>query len=619
MVVDLDGGQGDGLSAEIERWQAAVPGPGRRVRRARLRRVGRAIAAFGETGGGRLRDSAARGARAGSRSGSCSGCGRAIPTDASSPSTTRGSTRSGRPPRSSTCRSSSTSPTRSRSSEPLDATQRALGGAPRPPGLALLADRGRAGSRDAPGFPPFDELLGGLRAARRPAPADDVRRRPRRLRRGGPRARRRDCSTRTRTSRVDIAARLGELGRQPYTSRAFFLRYADRILFGVDMAPDPDLYAIHYRFLETFDESFDYGTDAGAGPGPLADPRDRPARRRPAQGLSRQRPPDPPAGAVVTGRRLYRARRAGAGSTPARPSGARSRSSPSTTARTSRKALRPDDPASVTYEEMVDVQAGRRPVPRPGRDRHAAGSRDRRRAVHRRRVAARRGRGSSSRSRRPGYDGSVDGADQPGPRRLERREGEADGRVGGEAPRLLPPRGASNAARPGGARRPRSPADCRAVDIALFVGAAVVLARRRRDADRRGARDASSIETAAAADRDRRRRPQGRVPVRPVGHRTGRAGARPAPSSTRRPRCRGCCCLGRRRRRDVRGARSRPPARPGRAASSSAAPVWAEAATLDAAGAGTRSWRRPAATACGGSPSWSTRAGPPWRDATGPR
>ena len=63
------------------------------------------------------------------------------------------------------------------------------------------------------------------------------------------------------------------------------------------MAPDPDLYAIHYRFLETFDESFDYGTDDRARPGPLADPRHRPARRRPAQGLSRQRPAGPAAGA----------------------------------------------------------------------------------------------------------------------------------------------------------------------------------------------------------------------------------------------------------------------------------------------------------------------------------
>ena len=66
---------------------------------------------------------------------------------------------------------------------------------------------------------------------------------------------------------VDIAARLAELGRQPYTARSFFLRYADRILFGVDMAPDPGLYRIHYRWLETYDESFDYSTDDVPGQG----------------------------------------------------------------------------------------------------------------------------------------------------------------------------------------------------------------------------------------------------------------------------------------------------------------------------------------------------------------
>ena len=60
---------------------------------------------------------------------------------------------------------------------------------------------------------------------------------------------------------VDIAARIGELGRQPYTARAFFERHADRILFGSDLGPDPDMYAVHYRFLETRDESFDYGTE----------------------------------------------------------------------------------------------------------------------------------------------------------------------------------------------------------------------------------------------------------------------------------------------------------------------------------------------------------------------
>jgi predicted TIM-barrel fold metal-dependent hydrolase len=57
---------------------------------------------------------------------------------------------------------------------------------------------------------------------------------------------------------VDISARISELGRQPYTARAFFLEYADRILFGTDFGYDPAMYRVFYRFLETFDESFDY-------------------------------------------------------------------------------------------------------------------------------------------------------------------------------------------------------------------------------------------------------------------------------------------------------------------------------------------------------------------------
>ena len=60
---------------------------------------------------------------------------------------------------------------------------------------------------------------------------------------------------------VDIAARLAELGRQPYTARAFFLRWPERILFGTDFGPDPRMYALHARFLETFDESFDYDVE----------------------------------------------------------------------------------------------------------------------------------------------------------------------------------------------------------------------------------------------------------------------------------------------------------------------------------------------------------------------
>jgi predicted TIM-barrel fold metal-dependent hydrolase len=67
---------------------------------------------------------------------------------------------------------------------------------------------------------------------------------------------------------VDIAARIGELGRQPRTARRFFDRYQDRILFGTDATPNaPEfpqqiycekLYEIYFRFLETDDEYFDY-------------------------------------------------------------------------------------------------------------------------------------------------------------------------------------------------------------------------------------------------------------------------------------------------------------------------------------------------------------------------
>ena len=57
---------------------------------------------------------------------------------------------------------------------------------------------------------------------------------------------------------IDMSARIGELGRQPYTARKFFMRYADRILFGTDSAAKVASYQLHYRFLETDDEYFDY-------------------------------------------------------------------------------------------------------------------------------------------------------------------------------------------------------------------------------------------------------------------------------------------------------------------------------------------------------------------------
>lgn len=58
---------------------------------------------------------------------------------------------------------------------------------------------------------------------------------------------------------IDISARIAELGRQPYSARRFFIQHADRILFGMDMAPRLDAYRLYYRFLETDDEYFNYG------------------------------------------------------------------------------------------------------------------------------------------------------------------------------------------------------------------------------------------------------------------------------------------------------------------------------------------------------------------------
>ena len=68
---------------------------------------------------------------------------------------------------------------------------------------------------------------------------------------------------------VEIGARLGELGRQPRTSRKFFERYQDRIMFGTDATYDagkeypqqdlkPAMYRCYFRFFETEDEYFDY-------------------------------------------------------------------------------------------------------------------------------------------------------------------------------------------------------------------------------------------------------------------------------------------------------------------------------------------------------------------------
>lgn len=58
----------------------------------------------------------------------------------------------------------------------------------------------------------------------------------------------------------EVAAILAELGRQPRTARAFFLKYQDRVLFGKDSF-QPDEYPYYWRTFETADAYFDYYRD----------------------------------------------------------------------------------------------------------------------------------------------------------------------------------------------------------------------------------------------------------------------------------------------------------------------------------------------------------------------
>lgn len=63
---------------------------------------------------------------------------------------------------------------------------------------------------------------------------------------------------------TDIAARLDQLGRQPYSSFEFLNKYQDRVLFGTDYegrfdkARTYEFYHTHYRFMQTRDEYFDH-------------------------------------------------------------------------------------------------------------------------------------------------------------------------------------------------------------------------------------------------------------------------------------------------------------------------------------------------------------------------
>jgi predicted TIM-barrel fold metal-dependent hydrolase len=263
VMVDLDGGYGDGLSREVRRWQAAAPG--RLVVFSGLDYDSwPSDPEFGRSEAARLRDSAVRGAR-GLKVWKLLGlrardpAGRLVPVD-----------------------DERLDPLWATAAEldlpvvihiadpiaffqPLDATNERYEELSEHPDWHYWPTR-PAGLPDAPGFPPFDELLAGLDRL--------VGRHPRTTFVGahvGCAAEDLGLVSRMLDTHpnlfVDIAARLAEIGRQPYNARTLFLRHPNRILFGTDTSADVAEYRLHYRFLETWDESFDYSPDVVPGQG----------------------------------------------------------------------------------------------------------------------------------------------------------------------------------------------------------------------------------------------------------------------------------------------------------------------------------------------------------------
>ena len=256
-IVDLDGGHGDGLRREIERWRAGLPG--RVAVFAGLDYDSWSVdPAFGESEARRLKDGVAAGA-AGLKVWKVLGLrardaqGRLVQVE---------------DPRLDPLWAAAGDlgvPVMIHVAdpiaffEPLDGSNERWEELRANPDWHFWPTRPR-GQPEVDGFPPFDELIDGLErivtrhqattfiGAHVGCAAEDLTRVSAILER---------CPN----FHVDIAARLAELGRQPYSARAFFVRWSDRILFGTDTPPDPRSYAIHRRFLETFDESFDYGVD----------------------------------------------------------------------------------------------------------------------------------------------------------------------------------------------------------------------------------------------------------------------------------------------------------------------------------------------------------------------
>jgi predicted TIM-barrel fold metal-dependent hydrolase len=261
-IVDLDGGWGDGLRREIDRWQR--PLAGRVAVFAGLDYDGWADdPAFGETEAARLRDGVAAGARGlkvwktlGLRARGPDGRLVAVDDVRLDPLwTTAGEL--GIPVTIHVADPIAFF-------DPLDETNERWEELQTHPDWHFWPPR-PTGRPDEPGFPSFKELLDGLEAvvARHPSTtfvgahvgcaAEDLERVDRML-------------AAYPNWNVDIAARIAELGRQPRRTRELFERWPDRILFGVDSGPDPAFYAVHYRFLETTDESFAYDVDEDAPP-----------------------------------------------------------------------------------------------------------------------------------------------------------------------------------------------------------------------------------------------------------------------------------------------------------------------------------------------------------------
>jgi predicted TIM-barrel fold metal-dependent hydrolase len=259
-LVDLDGGQGDTLSRQVDRYQAAFPE--RFVIFAGLDYpLWSREPDFGQLEAAALRDSAARGARGlkvwktlglGARD----PAGRLVrPDDARLDPLWQAAGELGLP-----VVIHIADPVAF--FDPLDATNERWEELREHPDWHFWPAVEHGQDAGEPGFPAFDDLLGALDRL--------VGRHPRTTFVGAHVG----CAAedlglvsgmleRHPNFHVDIAARIAELGRQPYTARDFFLRWRDRILFGTDSAVDVEACRIYYRFLETSDESFDYD------PGPV--------------------------------------------------------------------------------------------------------------------------------------------------------------------------------------------------------------------------------------------------------------------------------------------------------------------------------------------------------------